>query len=238
MTYWGHLNANWRWQFEVWKASEMDSTGRFALYAPICDHSGQIHKRLTGNSTQSQAEEYILERSAGAIGYLGGVSFYEDFSQTIDFHIRFYDMLSNENYGKSIGESLYQLFEEKHASTSEENEPYVKLIEQHLTYVGDPAISLFPGDKSDYVVEEDDIRILNPNTGETLDKVTPFMSEFIVEVMISNLGKATNDSIEMNVVRTLSNGEEITLVNKKSLDLLTKKPITLVFQTMFLKAMV
>ncbi len=215
VTYWGHLDANNWWQFNIWKPSEYDSTGRFPFFAPICDHSGQIHKRMTGASTQSQAEEYVLERSAGAIGYLGGVSFYEDFDQTKDFHIRFYDLLSNENYGKSVGLSLHQLFEENYTTASIEDEPYLKLIGQHLTYVGDPSICLFAGDKSDYVVEEDDIQIINPNTGEILDKVTPFMSEFVVEILVSNLGKASHDSIEMNVVRTLSNGEQITLSSKK-----------------------
>ncbi|MGB0931048.1 MAG: T9SS type A sorting domain-containing protein, partial [Chitinophagales bacterium] len=157
----------------------------------------------------------ILERSAGAIGYLGGVSFYEDFDQTKDFHIRFYDLLSNENYGQSVGVSLHQLFEENQTNTSIEDEPYLKLIGQHLTYVGDPSICLFAGNQTDYVVEEEDIQIINPNTGEILDKVTPFMSEFMVEVLISNLGKASDDSIDMKVVRTLSNGEEITLSSKK-----------------------
>lgn len=217
VTYWGHLDANWRWQFDIWKPSEYDSTGRFPFFAPICDHSGQIHKRMTGTSSQSQAEEYILGRSAGAIGYLGGVSFYEDFDQTKDFHIRFYDLLSNENYGQSVGTSLHQLFEENQSSTSIEDEPYLKLIGEHLTYVGDPSICLFAGDQTDYVVEEEDIQIINPNTGEILDEVTPFMSEFMVEILVSNLGKASNDSIEMKVVRTLSNGEEIVLSSKKIL---------------------
>ena len=136
VTYWGHLDANWWWQFDIWKPSEYDSTGRFPFFAPICDHTGQIHKRMTGISNKSQAEEYVLERSAGAIGYLGGVSFYEDFDQTKDFHIRFYDLLSNENYGQSVGNSLHQLFEETQANATEETELYVKLVGQHLTYVG------------------------------------------------------------------------------------------------------
>ncbi|MEZ4884750.1 MAG: C25 family cysteine peptidase [Chitinophagales bacterium] len=217
VTYWGHLDGNWRWQFDIWKASEYDSTGRFAFFAPICDHAGQIHKRMTGSNEKSQAEEYILERRAGAIGYLAGVSYYEDFEQTKDFHIRFYDLLSNQNYGHSVGASLHQWFEESIASATPENEPYIKLIAEHLTYVGDPTICLFAGDKADYVVEEEDIQIINPNNGNIIDKVTPFMSEFTVKVTVSNLGKASNDSIELEVVRTLTDGTQINLASKKVL---------------------
>ncbi len=217
VTYWGHLDANWWWQFDSWRPSEYDSTGRFPFFAPICDHTGQIHKRMTGSSDKSQAEEYILERRAGAIGYLGGVSFYEDFDQTKDFHIRFYDLLSNENYGKSVGTSLQQLFEDNYTNSTEEDELYLKLIAQHLTYVGDPSICLFAGEQADYVIEEEDIQIINPSTSELLDKVTPFIPEFIIKVVVSNLGKATNDSIELQIVRTLSNGEQITLANQKVL---------------------
>ncbi len=217
VTYWGHLDGNWRWQFDLWKTNEVDSTGKFAFFAPICDHTGQIHKRMTGSSTQSQAEEYILEGRAGAIGYLGGVSYYEDFDKTKDFHIRFYELLSTENYGKSVGTSLQQLFEEVSNSTTEEDMPYAKLAQQHLTYVGDPAICLFAGEKSDYVVEEEDIRVLDSNDLTVLDKVTPFMSEFIVSVVVSNLGKASNDSITIDIVRTLSNNEQIKLMSKKVL---------------------
>ena len=74
---------------------------------------------------------------------------------------------------------------------------------------------MFAGEKADYVVEEEDIQIINPTTGTTTDKVTPFMSDFVVKVFVSNLGKATNDSIELEVIRTLSNGEEISIASKK-----------------------
>jgi hypothetical protein len=85
------------------------------------------------------------------------------------------------------------------------------MLRQHAEQIildGDPATKLYSFPKPDYAIEENGLTFKQLNLTTNLDS-------FDIQVVIFNLGKYTKDSLSIYIKRTLPNGTDYVLLNKK-----------------------
>jgi hypothetical protein len=83
-----------------------------------------------------------------------------------------------------------------------------RLHTEQTTLHGDPAVKMNSFPKADFVVEQTQIQIV-PNIVSVAD------NNFSVKATLYNVGKATGDSVMVQVKQTYPNGTESFLFNKR-----------------------
>jgi hypothetical protein len=164
------------------------------LLANSC-YSGDLHAFNTGTGyLLSSSEMFVLAPNKGTIGYLGAVSLGVPYALNV-FSSNFYDELSLENYGKSIGSTIKRAMQNMQSQALSDS-----LIRQacfDMTLHGDPAVRISALEKPDYTVSNNSIYFDQHSQ----------VDSFKVYVEITNLGKAINDSIVTEISRTFPSGE-------------------------------
>ena len=187
VTYLGHGSTTGT-AVSVGKASDLD---KIIFYF--------INGCSTGNvfTNTSMAEEFILEKQKGAIGWIGtsseGVASY---LSNLAFNV--YQNSFKNNYGKSVAQNISTSIR----SYQNQNDALNKIHSQQYIYVGDPSVSFYSPDKPDYEITSKDISILESN-------VNANSSNFNLSIIIKNKGKAVNNNVKVSVKRILGDNSEI-----------------------------
>jgi hypothetical protein len=176
------------------------NAGNYFIYNPF---------RITTNNNQSLSEKFCLTPNRGSIGFIASTHFgvvnYLNY-----YNYGFFKSLSSTQYGTSIGNIMkYAAIEMQNLTGS--GDFYTKMHTEQTCLQGDPAVKLnvsYP--KPDYVVEDQTVKI-NPSF------ISIAENNFKVSVMYMNLGKATNDSINISVKRQYPSGQIETVYNKRVL---------------------
>jgi hypothetical protein len=152
---------------------------------------------------RSLGEKFVLSPQGGSIAFIAsnntGIS-----DRLSTYTDSLYKQVSVTSYGKSIGEQMV-------ANISSLNLAADGMLRQHAEQIildGDPATKLYSFPKPDYAVEEKGLTFKQLNLTTNLDS-------FDVQVVIFNLGKYTKDSLSVYIKRTLPNGTDYVLLNKK-----------------------
>jgi hypothetical protein len=163
------------------------------LLANSC-YSGDLHSLSAPGDILSSSETFVLAPNKGTIGYLGAVSLGVPYALNA-FSSNFYDELSLKNYGKSIGSSIQLAM--KNIESQALADTLIRQVCLDMALHGDPSVKIARENKPDYKVS---------NSSIYFDQHTD-VDSFKVYVEIANVGKAINDSMFTEVIRTFPNGE-------------------------------
>ena len=142
------------------------------------------------------AKEYICAANKGAIGWLAHSNFaFDGFLPPIIGG--FYRNYAQQMYGSSIGEIVKQVCKE----LSNTN-PITKNHNLQWVLQGDPAVKLYSPQEADFAVTPSDFFITNSN----LSSQDQYLD---IGVIVNNLAKAVNDSINVSITRRLPNNQTI-----------------------------
>jgi hypothetical protein len=155
-------------------------------------------------------EDWISTPERGAIGFIAhssqGLSIYLKRYTDIFYATAFADsMFINRTVGEiqqEVARRYLQIFPETALHTTQV---------QQMTLQGDPAVKIFGADLPDYGLSEDRVFIKSRDGGP----VNAFSESFNLGIVVQNTGKATRDSINITIRRTLSNGQTENLPTEK-----------------------
>jgi hypothetical protein len=184
MTFLGHSSATGGFDQSIddvalWPEQE----GRYPFLLGLGCHAGDIHLR-SGNTT---SEEYVLHENKGVIGFLSSVSLETAYNLN-NYASDFYRRLSYENYGESVGVNMKNINASSNASAA---------TLQSINLHGDPSLVINSFSEPDYMIKASSISI-HPTV------VSSDIDSFDVNILITNLGRAINDSIVIELIREFS----------------------------------
>ena len=172
------------------------TVGNFYLYNP---------SRLTGYSSMSLSEKYVMLDRKGSIGFLGsthwGVPPFLNYYNTV-----LYNNLSKAMYGNTIGNQLKATLQTLGANPGS-LDFFTRVHMEEINLQGDPALKINSFAKPDYVIEDPLLKI-TPSIISVAD------NNFKVNIKWMNIGKAVNDSMRVTVRQLLPTGSTRVLFNQ------------------------
>ncbi len=186
---------------------DFENYGRYPMIIGSSCFTGNIHRNNIEGSEGSMAENWVLAKDLGAIGYMSSISF--GFPSFMDIHVtELYQNMCVENYHTSIGKILQQTILDAEAATN--SLKGTRLVSEQFALTCDPAIILNSWEKPELAVTPADVFI-------TPAQLTTNLDSFAVNVVLANLGKATSDSVEILVRRTFPDDSQEIAATKKIL---------------------
>ncbi|GIV34333.1 MAG: hypothetical protein KatS3mg031_1868 [Chitinophagales bacterium] len=194
ITFFGHSSAN---SFDI-AIDDPDDYRNFEKYPIILSngcYTGNIFNPSYPDTLIS--EDFVLTPRKAAIAFVSTIGLSSD--QGLNrFSEAFYRNIGYKNYHGTLGGSI------KGAINDIETiglDPITKAVAEEMTLHGDPGLKINPHAKPDYVIEPQTVFFDPPLVNANL-------SSFDLKVVITNLGKATHDSLDVVVSRTFPNPED------------------------------
>jgi hypothetical protein len=195
MTFFGHA-AGSSFDINIDLASSYNNFKKYPLILANSCYVGDIHQ--TGFTT---SEDWVLTPNKGSIGFIASVGsglppYLNVFSGEL------YKNFAYKNYYGPVGKSI--------KSTIAEVQNYSSDVMYHshlleMTLHGDPALRLHGQLKPDLMISEPRV-YFNPSY------VSTALDSFTVNVVVTNLGRATTQPYMMEVVRKFQDGSTDTLI--------------------------
>ena len=194
LTFFGHSSTQ-SFDFNIDNPENYENKDRYPFMMSLGCYSGDAF----GNA-RSISERFIFLPDGGAVAFAAskGVGY---ISALGNWSNRYYDLISNEMYGRGIGEVLRTNIA-AFAGTSNFTEAI--LLEQ-FALSGDPAYTLHPLPGTDIVVDESSVRF-SP-------EVIPAQNDsFTVNLTVTNIGDNTErDSMTLSFAQELPSGDILPL---------------------------
>ncbi len=143
-------------------------------------------------------EDWILAQNKGAVGFIAHSSF--GFSSTLRRYSElFYETAYSDsvNLTRGIGDIQKEVARRYIAQVGDAAVNVAQA--QQMVLLGDPAVSLFGAPLPDYETNSNQLFITTPNN----EPVTNQLDELFMNVIVRNFGQARNDSLHVEVTRTL-----------------------------------
>ncbi len=194
VTFFGHAAAN-VFEFNLRDPANYENEGKY----PVILTNGCLIGNLY-NTQNTLSEDFVLEPNKGSIAFMGPIQF--GVAQGMRAYSEsFYENFVEDFYDDAIGTNIRRAINESTNNGTSTN-LVARLTAQQMIYHGDPVIKLNPHAKPDYLIETDDFA-LSPNV-VTADDVT-----FDVNLTITNIGKAVDEQVVVNLTRIYPDGTEI-----------------------------
>ncbi len=205
ITFFGHSSAA---GFSVGlKAPEFyQNEGKYPFILTGSCLVGDIHSYFEedGEVIRSLSEEYIFAEDRGAIGFLASVTL--GFGIYLDRYMtEFYENFCGPYYNQPIALNIKETV---NALNQQGNNGYIKSTIQEYTYAGDPVIIINSWKEPEYAVKESDVYFDPPQLSTNLDS-------FAVNVVVTNLGKASTDSVWVQIDRQYPDGSSEVALRKQ-----------------------
>ncbi|MCB9360659.1 MAG: hypothetical protein H6587_03400 [Flavobacteriales bacterium] len=191
MTFFGHASATGGFDQNIDDAANWpEQNGKYPFLLGNACLAGDIHLP----SANSISEEYVLIEDKGVIGFLASVDFgVTNYLNT--YSSEFYKNLSYKNYGGSVGKHIKNTIEYVQGSGSN---TLMNSTVLGMTLHGDPSVVINTFPKPDYMVNQSSVYF-------TPSVVTSDLDSFDVNIIIANLGRATNTNIIVELTRMFPN---------------------------------
>ncbi len=190
MTFFGHA-AGIGFDISIDNPSEYENYGKYPLLLANSCFAGDIFQNTQGSV--NSAEEFVLIREKGMIGYLAAVT-----PMTLPalnlYSKNFYELFSRDMYGASVGSIVGQIID-----TIQNDLGYIKDVCLEMTLHGDPLIKFRTEDKPDYAISNSSV-FYNPEI------VSTAVDSFDYKLVIKNAGRAVSDSIIIEIERKYAVG--------------------------------
>ncbi|PCI94307.1 MAG: hypothetical protein COB15_14505 [Flavobacteriales bacterium] len=182
MTFYGHSSAAGGFDQNIDDVNLWpNQNGKYPFMLGLGCHAGDIHM-AAANST---SEDYVIFNDKGVIGYLSSVGT-ETISDLNVFAREFHNNLAYSNYGGSVGGHI--------KNTNMQQIGVNQRTAAGMTLHGDPSLVINSFDKPDYMIEAPTVTF-NPSV------VTSDIDSFDINVLVTNLGRAVNDIVVLEVIR-------------------------------------
>lgn len=207
LTYFGHSSST-TLEFNIDNPSGYDNQGKYPLFFVNGCNAGNFFtynvNRLVANETLS--EKFNLAKQRGTIAFVASTHF--GIVNYLNIYLmKLYQSMAGDAFGKTLGE-LQRTALGKMIQTTGVFDYYSRLHAEQITLHGDPAIKLNVQPQPDYVVEESSIRI-EPTFISVAEE------HFRLRVRLTNLGKAINDSITVEIKRQYPDGSSETIYHER-----------------------
>lgn len=194
LSYFGHSSATVL-GFNLDDPRNYSNLGKYPLFNMMGCNVGDIFglnaARIAGPDILS--EQYVLADNRGCIGMMAGTS--TGYVNTLDlYNTIFYRLLTSADYARTVGEQMQNTIKKVLEMTGENAQLQRSQCEE-FALNGDPAIRLYQFAKPDYAIEDQSVTV-SPAFISIAEPV------FTVKAKIINLGKATADSVIVEVKRT------------------------------------
>lgn len=208
LNYFGHSSAT-ALDYNLEDPYSYNNQGKYPFFIVNGCNAGNMFSFDTSRFSvlSTLTERFVLAKERGAIGFVASTHF--GLTSYLDYYNQgFYKSLKGPGYNKSISENMLA------ANTALLTSPYgahvmgARLHAEETTLHGDPALKINAHAKPDFVVEEPQIRIV-PNIVSVSDL------KFDVKAYLWNIGKATGDSLLVQVRRQYPDGTSETVFQKK-----------------------
>lgn len=210
MTFFGHASGN-SFDFSIDNPANLEWNEKYPLLIGNSCYTGNIHL----SDQLSTSEDYVLIPNKGAIAFLANVNL--GFSSALNIYTSsLYNQIALEGYGKSIGEQIQKAIIDIQGET-----PNSQLINTSLgmTLEGDPSLIINSPSQADISISDASILI----NEEDLDITTDSLD---VKVILTNIGKATTEVFEVELIRHFPSGQEDSTYFQAVNGLLYKDTIT------------
>lgn len=191
MTFFGHA-AGSGFDQNIDDPSTYNWGGKYPLLIANSCFVGNIH--LPPGQYITASENYTLTPNVGTIGFLATVGSNVPLP-LYDYTRNFLIHLTQTHYGEGIGVAMKEAIKTVQVNSYD----LLKDACLEMTLHGDPSIDLNSHPFSDYAIS-------TPNVYSSPSIITTDLDSFNLKVIVSNIGKAINDSIILEVKRILPNG--------------------------------
>ncbi len=199
VTFFGHSSSQ-NSDIEIGNVNDHDNAGRYPVILANGCNAGEIF-----SPSGTFGQPWVNTASKGALAFIG----HADFSFSINLK-RFSDLFYQEafakedDFGRSLGHVLTSVAERYHDlyGTGAVSLAQINL----MSVLGDPAIKVFGADKPDFESDPNQITA-EPISG---NQILASQGAFLINIPIKNYGKSAVDSIDIEVRRTLPEGEVLT----------------------------
>lgn len=201
ITYFGHSSST-TLEFNLDNPQNYSNLGKYPTFIGLGCNVGNFFTYTPSRllSTETLSEKYVLAPDRGTIGLIASTHFGIVHYLNI-WADRAYQQISYKHYNQSIGEILKHTVEDVFNFTSEEDF-YARCNAEETELHGDPAITLNPHPKPDYVIEDSMVKI-------TPGFVTVADQSFTVDANFINMGKSPDSNIVVEIRRKLPNQSEV-----------------------------
>ena len=199
LSYFGHSSAN-TLEFNLSDPSTYQNQGRYPFFSVSGCTAGNNYifdtTRITQNNL-SISEKFVLASEGGSIGFLAsshlGVPPY-----LYSYDVEMYNQLGVVNYGNTVGNDIKNVINNL-GGANNSLDFLTRINMEEMNLHGDPAITINPHPKPDYVIEDPQVKV-NPSF------ISVSETSFQLQAKAYNIGRAINDSIYFEVKRTYPNG--------------------------------
>lgn len=207
LNYFGHSSAT-TLEFNLDNPQNYNNVGKYPVFFVNGCNAGNFFtyypQRLIANETLS--EKFVLAKQRGSIAFVASTH-YGIVNYLNLFLTNLYGTISRTDFNKSLGETSRDAFQMMQNATGT-SDYYTRLHAEQITLHGDPALRINAQAKPDYVVEESLIKV-NPAF------ISIAETHFELKVRFVNLGRATNDSIVVQVKQQYPDGSTTILYRQK-----------------------
>lgn len=207
LNYFGHSSAT-TLEFNLDNPQAYENQGKYPVFYVNGCNAGNFFtfypQRLTANETLS--EKFVLAKQKGSIAFVASTHF-GIVNYLNLFLANLYGSIARTDYNKTLGETSRDAFQGMQNSTGT-GDFYTRMHAEQITLHGDPVLRINAQGKPDYVVEESLIKI-NPAF------ISIAESHFEVRVRLVNIGRASNDSIVVQIKQQFPNGSTAILYRQK-----------------------
>jgi len=207
VNYFGHSSAT-ALDFSLDNPANLNNTGRYPIFIVNGCLAGNIFNYSAGrlNTLQTISEKFVLLPQKGAIGYLSTTSF--GIVGYLDTYTKeFYKAISLRQYGKGFGVIMQDAIASG-LNIIGASDFYGRAHAEQFAFHGDPALTVNSFAKPDYGLQLADVTV-SPSFISVAD------DSFAVKVIITNLGRATNDSVHFSIFRKLPDGDSVSVYTKE-----------------------
>ena len=195
MTFFGHASST-GFDQNIDSPQDYENQGKYPFLIGNSCYTGNIHLE----ESQSASEQFVLAPNRGVIGFIAksdlGIPSYLDM-----FTHNLYLNLFKENYGESVGQCIQQAVRDFQSA----GEFYKENVALTFALHGDPALRLYTWEKPDFTITSSDITF-SPAL------VTAQVDSFDVKIALHNIGKATGEDVQIELVRHFPNGVDSSYV--------------------------
>ncbi len=189
MTFFGHAGGI-GFDISIDNPASYNNYGKYPfLFANSC-FAGDLFDR----HGRSSSEEFVLIENKGTIGYLASTTA-AGAKEQHRYSNELFRNIASRHYAEPIGVSIREAIR-----AIQSTNPYIKNACLLKALHGDPALKINYQKKPDYKITAEDIYF-------TPEEVSTEMESFKVNIVATNIGKAVNDSMFVELTRIFPEGD-------------------------------
>ena len=185
MTFFGHATGS-GFDVSIDNPGSYNNQGKYPFLIGNSCYAGDIHQ--PPGFGFSQSEEFTLIPNRGTIGFIASVSLGIP-NQLHTYTDSLYKYLGQRHYGEPMGMHMKRVCRDIYSE-----DPFRKAVILETTLHGDPGVAMNHADLPDYLTSAPEV-FFDPT------EVTTEVDSFSINIVITNIGRALNQPVTVEVVR-------------------------------------